>query len=77
MRKVIDILSELPKEDLKALASGGVLRRNVIREVQAVAQYRNLCSESDIKAVDACRQVAAKYGMGEATLFRVLKIYAE
>ena len=54
-----------------------MLRRNVMREVQAVIQYRNLILESDIKVVDACKQVASNYGMGEATLFRVLKIYAE
>lgn len=77
MRSPLTILSEMPKEDLKALAAGGVLRRNVIREVQAVAQYRNLRAETDIKAKVACEQVAAKHGMGVATLFRVLKIYAE
>lgn len=77
MRSTLTILSEMPKEDLKALAAGGVLRRNVIREVQAVAQYRNLRAETDIKAEDACRQIAAKHGMSTSTLFRVIRIYAE
>lgn len=77
MRSAIAILSEMPKEDLKALAAGGVLRRNVIREVQAVAQYRNLRAETGIKAKVACEQVAAKHGMSTATLFRVIRIYAE
>jgi len=76
MRKVIDILSEMPKEDLKALASGGVLRRNVIREVQAVAQHRNLLAEG-ATAVEARDEISSKHGMSVRTLYRVLKIYAE
>ena len=76
MRKVIDILSEMPKEDLKALASGGVLRRNVIRDVQAVAQYHNTRAEG-ATAREASDEISSKHGMSARTLYRVLKIYAE
>jgi DNA-binding HxlR family transcriptional regulator len=75
MRRAINILSEMPTEDIKALVAVGVLRRNVIREIQAVAHYRNLRAETDIKAKVACEQVAAKHGMSTATLFRVIRIY--
>ena len=73
----IDILLRLPKEDLKALSTAGVLRRNVTRESQAVTQYLKLRSESDIKAVDACEQIAKAHGMSQRTLFRIIKTYTE
>lgn len=77
MRKVAVILADVPTEDIKALASAGLLRRNVVREMQAVAQYRNLTLVEGIKSEEAGRVVSEKHGMSIATFYRVLKIYAE
>lgn len=76
MRAVLDILADIPSEDIKALVSAGVMRRNTIRETQAIAHYKNRHA-AGCKAADACEQAALKYGMSSRTLWRVIKIYEQ
>lgn len=75
MKPTIEILNGLPREELKTLVARGVLRRNAVREVQAIAQYRNLRLDHSITSVTAARMVAERYGMTERTFYRILKIY--
>ena len=74
MRAVLEILADIPAEDAKALVASGVLRRNAIRELQAIANYKNLLAQGR-KAVDACEEASSRYGMSQRTLWRVIKIY--
>lgn len=75
MKPTIEILNGLPREELKTLVARGVLRRNAVREVQAIAQYRNLRLDHSVTSVTAARTVAERYGMTERTFYRILKIY--
>lgn len=74
MRPVVEIMASIPAEDVKALVSAGILRRNTIREMQAVTNYKNLFAQGR-KAVDACEEASSRYGMSQRTLWRVIKIY--
>ena len=75
MKSIIEILEAMPREELKILVSRGIVRRNAVREMQAVAVYQNLTQASNAKSVTVAREVSKRFGLSERTFFRVLNLY--